>query len=189
MKTVYFFLTLLLIVGCSSSQPAADHGGENISSTQASDFSENPDDIQQSDDPGLRKTPPPEAPPTQVKPLFERLGGKAVTDQIANTFVDLMAKSPELNKNSLVAAAMKGDLSRQKSKMALLFCQVTEGPCKYDGKNIHQVHAPFKISPEQWRVMGRLFIQALKQSQVGKTERVEFSSLLVAKFKYEVIED
>jgi len=120
------------------------------------------------------------------KSLFDRIGGKEILTKFADKFVDSLAANPKITSNPKVAEAMKKDLSKQKSSMAEYLCQISGGPCKYNGPSLKDAHKPYGINADQWKVMGGLFIKTLRELNVGKNERKELANL-VSMSKYDVI--
>jgi hemoglobin len=112
--------------------------------------------------------------------LFVRLGGKARLTEFTNRFVNALSQNP------LTAKSMHGDLDKFKTQLASQLCELSGGPCHYDGPSMKAAHAPLAISAEQWKVMGQIFIVTLRDMHVDKKERMELANL-VAPFKHDIV--
>jgi hemoglobin len=127
---------------------------------------------------------------TQSQPtdtLYSRMGGQQTIDKFVADFVPKLAVDARLAKNPNVAAAFKkADLEKFKTSLASQLCGLTGGPCTYAGRPMKAAHAGMKISEEDWKAMGQVFMNSLKKVNVGAKERQELARL-VTKFKKDII--
>lgn len=120
------------------------------------------------------------------KSLYDRVGGKDVLVKFTSKFVDAMASNPKLLANPKIAEGMKKDQSKHKASMADYLCQISGGPCKYNGPSMKEAHKPYAVTADEWKVMGGIFIKTLRDMNVGKNERKELANL-VSMSKYDVV--
>jgi hemoglobin len=112
--------------------------------------------------------------------LYARSGGKPTIDAVAADFVDLLAQHPTVKADAKLTEALARDPARHKQMLAEYLCRVSGGPCSYSGKPLREAHASLKVTAEQWRVMGAIFIKALRKNNVPKPERTELATLVAA---------
>lgn len=193
-RFIYLFLFTAL-VGCASSPSADEQGGEE---SAAAEESEGGGEDALSDEPlgeGEETAGGGEAangggeaaPETETeKSLFDRIGGKGKLQMFADKFVASLAASPDLQKNGVLANAMKADQTRHKQMLVDFFCANSGGPCNYGGKQMKEAHAPLKITKDDWNVMRKLFIRTLREMKVPKKERMDLA-LIAARQKKHIV--
>ncbi len=122
--------------------------------------------------------------------LYDRIGGEVVLQNFANEFVKQVALNNKIMSNPIVAGALSKNQDSHKKKLATLLCQISGGPCKYEGqtenKTVKAVHAPLKITKDEWKEMTRVFIQVLQGMKVPKRERQDLARL-VARYKNQIV--
>lgn len=127
------------------------------------------------------------AAPTSADPtLYNRIGGTEVLKNFANQFVQQIALNSKIMSNPLIAGALSKNQSNHKEKLATLLCQISGGPCKYEGHSVKESHASLKITEDEWREMTRVFIQVLQNMKVQKRERQDLAKL-VARYKSQIV--
>lgn len=126
------------------------------------------------------------APEGEKPSLYSRLGGEPTLKAFADQFVQQLALNNTIMKNPIVAGAMSKPHKNHKEKLATLLCQITGGPCKYEGRSVKDAHGTLKITQNEWKEMTRVFIQVLKKMKVPKRERTELARL-VAKYKNQIV--
>lgn len=118
--------------------------------------------------------------------LYARLGGDAVVQNFSDQFVKQIALNNKIMSNPLIAGALSKNQDNHKKKLATLICQISGGPCKYEGLSMKAAHAPLKITQDEWKEMTRVFIQVLQRLRVPKNERQELAKL-VARYKGQIV--
>ncbi len=118
--------------------------------------------------------------------LYSRLGGEEVIQNFANQFVKQLAMNNKIMSNPIVAGALSKNQDDHKKKLATLLCQISGGPCKYEGRSVKEAHTPLKITQAEWKEMTRVFIQVLQRLKVAKKERQELAGL-VARYKSQIV--
>lgn len=106
------------------------------------------------------------APPPTPQTLFDRLGGR---DGITSIVEQLLT-------NIGGDARIRGhftnlDLSRFKTQMGDFICQLTEGPCRYTGKEIKAAHKPFLITEEDFGAFMEALSKGLDGQQVAQADK------------------
>jgi hemoglobin len=121
------------------------------------------------------------------KSLYERLGGNKALEKMAREFLDALLDSATLNRqNPKVAEAHARfntpDLRRQGTQsLTTLFCQLTGGPCQYNGRSLKEAHAPLEISNADWAVMAKELIKVLQRNGVPRPEQQQFLAIIEQK--------
>ncbi|MCM2282085.1 MAG: group 1 truncated hemoglobin [Bdellovibrionaceae bacterium] len=150
-----------------SDEPMSEDGGETAASEDAA--------------PADEAAP---ATPEVEKSLFDRIGGKGKLQQFVDKFVNAMAANTDLQKNTTLASAFKGDQARHKQMLVDYFCANTGGPCTYGGKPLKEAHGSMKVSKADWNVMRKVFIHTLREMKVPKKERMDLALVAARQKKY-----
>ena len=163
-------IMIAVLAGCQTSQKDANSspGDGTLSETAAPAQDMGIDDPEKSTVDGLKRS------------LFERAGGKPTIDAVASDFVDMLAQHPVIMENSQAAAGLGRDPTRHKQMLSDYLCRVSGGGCTYSGKNLKEAHAGLAVTGEQWKVMGALFVKAMRKNNVPKAERGELATLVAA---------
>lgn len=118
--------------------------------------------------------------------LFTRIGGDPVLQSFADQFVRQLALNNKIMSNPRVAGALSKNQDEHKKKLATLLCQISGGPCKYEGRTVKEAHASLKVTQDEWKEMTRIFIQVLHGMKVPKRERQDLAKL-VARYKNQIV--
>lgn len=111
--------------------------------------------------------------------LYQRLGGMEKINKIVNHNVDRLFADKIINKNSVVhESLLKSSKSRVKKHVAQLLCAAAQGPCKYTGRTMKNVHRGMNITQREWDHAMRLTKKTLKELKVGKHERQEIMAIV-----------
>lgn len=73
--------------------------------------------------------------------LYQALGEMPGLNALSAEFLDVLLHDPRVSDSF-----SETDLDRFKEKVALQFCQLTGGPCAYDGLSMAESHAPFEFT-------------------------------------------
>ncbi len=119
---------------------------------------------------------------TDNSSLYERLGGRAGVTAIADTLIDRVSADPVLGRSF-----KDTKIRRIKDKLALQLCDLTGGPCHYDGDPMRQVHAGHHISQAEFYGMVEALRAILVERGVDLRSRNELLRLL-APMKRDVVE-
>lgn len=77
----------------------------------------------------------------QADTLFERLGGEDGLKRITNDAVDFALADVRI-KDSF----SETNIPRFRALLYAQFCELTGGPCKYEGRSMARSHAPLKLT-------------------------------------------
>ncbi len=109
------------------------------------------------------------APQLDRRPLYEQLGGEAGLDALVDRFLRELAADPD------AAPQFRGaDVKRFRTQLTLHLCQTFDGPCRYEGASLAEVHRGMAITQREfnavvedlWRAMEALRIPTPVQNRV-----------------------
>lgn len=113
--------------------------------------------------------------------LFSRLGGMVQINAIVNETIDRTSDDPR------VARIFEGiRLDPLKASVAQHLCEISGGPCRYEGASMKEAHTGLAITAEQFEIMDSYLIQTLSARGVAPADRGELGQLL-NKMKNDVI--
>lgn len=92
----------------------------------------------------------------QITSLYELLGEKPGITALANDFVDRMKAQPRIGKmfDDIKPAYLKEQIADQ-------FCEVSGGPCQYDGETMKNSHAQLGIDKAQFNLVVEILQAAM----------------------------
>jgi hemoglobin len=105
--------------------------------------------------------------------LYDKLGGEAGIAKIVDAFVVQIIADDRIN-----FAFAGGDMSIFKQRLAQQFCDITNGPCKYTGKDMRTAHEKLKVTPAQFNALAEDLYVAMKQSHVPYRTQNKLMALL-----------
>jgi len=114
--------------------------------------------------------------------LYVRMGGAHNVQAIAADMIDRVAKDPRTER-----PFEKVNLTRLKSLLAVKFCELTGGGCRYTGDSMHDVHAGLGINEAEFYGLVDVLRDSMRRHGIGLQERNEFLQIL-APIKREVVE-
>lgn len=114
--------------------------------------------------------------------LYVRMGGARNVQAIAADMIDHVSKDPRTER-----PFEKVNLTRLKSLLAVKFCELTGGGCKYTGDTMHDVHAGLGINEAEFFGLVDVLRDSMRRHGVGLRERNEFLEIL-APIKRDVVE-
>lgn len=109
------------------------------------------------------------APQLDRRPLYAQLGGEAGLDALVDRFLRELAVDPD------AAPHFRGaDVKRFRAQLTLHLCQTFDGPCRYEGEAMPEVHRGMAITQREfnavvedlWRAMEALRIPTPVQNRV-----------------------
>lgn len=119
----------------------------------------------------------------QSAPLFERLGGDAAVRAIASDLIDASSNDPQTARSF----RQKVDIPRLKRLLAEQLCAVSDGPCKFSGDGMREVHAGLAISEAEFYRMVEHLIDVLHRRGIGERETNQLLARL-APMKRDIVE-
>jgi hemoglobin len=80
--------------------------------------------------------------------LYERIGGEAKFKAIAEEFTNVILADDRINFTFADA-----DIAKFKKLIFEQLCELTQGPCKYTGRDMHEAHAKLNINNAQFNAL------------------------------------
>ena len=80
--------------------------------------------------------------------LYQRLGGEKGVKSIAERLIDFSSQDPETQRSF-----DKVDLIKLKQSLATQLCELSDGPCRYQGDDMRRVHRGLGISEREFYAM------------------------------------
>jgi len=114
--------------------------------------------------------------------LYVRMGGAHNVEAIAADMIDRASKDARTER-----PFEKVNLPRLKSLLAVKFCELTGGGCRYTGDSMHDVHAGLGINEAEFYGLVEVLRESLRRHGVGLRERNEFLQIL-APIERDVVE-
>ena len=113
--------------------------------------------------------------------LYERLGGEPGVAAIATSLIDRVAGDPVLGRSF-----KDTNLAHIKQHLAGQLCELSGGPCHYDGDSMREVHAGHDISEAEFYGMVDALTAILNERGVALADRNRLLRLL-APMKRDVV--
>ncbi len=111
--------------------------------------------------------------------LYDRLGGLMPLSVVVNDFMDAVVPDVFLNQNPAIAEArVRVPTPYLKYQVTAMMCEVTGGPCVYNGRNMKDAHAHLNITEPEWDRMVTLFKNTLVEHEVPEQETAELLSII-----------
>lgn len=80
-----------------------------------------------------------------TRPLYDRLGGTPAITAVVKRFVAVTGSDPRIS-----VFFTNVDVPRLESMMVNHICEITGGPCKYEGKSMKESHTGMKVREEHF---------------------------------------
>ena len=111
--------------------------------------------------------------------LYDRLGGLAPISVVVSDFIDALVLDTVLNANPAIDAARKRvPPPYLKYHVTAMVCQVTGGPCLYQGRPMKESHAHLNITEKEWDRMVTIFKEVLAKYNVPAKETQELLAIV-----------
>lgn len=114
--------------------------------------------------------------------LFDRLGGMHQINDIVSKTIDRTSKD-ERTKRSFEGIK----LAPVKESVAQHLCEISGGPCKYEGASMAKAHSGLAITAREFDIMDDYLAQELTAHGISAADKAELQSLL-GPLKPEIIE-
>jgi hemoglobin len=105
--------------------------------------------------------------------LYERLGGMSVIREVVSDTIDRTAADP---RTKPIFDGIK--LAPVKESVAIHFCEITGGPCIYDGASMSKAHSGMQISSAQFDLMDDYLGKALTKQGISEADKAALARLL-----------
>lgn len=93
--------------------------------------------------------------------LYDDLGGAPGIDAIVENFIKGIAKDPEI-----FPYFADSHVSRFREKITEHFCHISDGPCKYTGDNMVDIHIGMDINENHFNRTVDLLYAAMEQENI-----------------------
>ena len=113
--------------------------------------------------------------------LYERLGGEPGVTAIATALIDRVAADSTLGRSF-----KDSNLAQIKRHLAGQLCELSGGPCHYEGDRMREVHAGHNISEAEFYGMVNALSDILRERAVALADRNQLLALL-APMKRDVV--
>ena len=93
--------------------------------------------------------------------LFERIGGEAKLRATAEEFTNVILEDDRIN-----FTFADSDMSKFKKLIYEQFCELTQGPCKYTGRDMYEAHKKLNLNNAQFNALAEDLYIALDRVHV-----------------------
>src|ERR1700759_1970010 len=111
--------------------------------------------------------------PTQMKSLYDRLGGGDAINALTESWVARVGGDDRAN-----GKFVRTDIDRLKKEVVDQLCEAAGGPCTYPGRSMRETHAGMKVTAGEFDIVMQHLGAALNELNVPKTEQDELVGLL-----------
>jgi hemoglobin len=110
---------------------------------------------------------------TQMKSLYDRLGGLDAIKAAVDSWVVRVAGDDRINRKF-----ERTDIPRLKKEVIDQLCEATGGPCAYTGRSMRETHTGMKTTAGEFDAVMQDLGATLDEFNVPKTEQDELVDLL-----------
>ena len=93
--------------------------------------------------------------------VFQGLGGKAGIQKIVDTFIPLIKADPRISESF-----RDSDMKNVSMRLGQQICELSGGPCKYEGKDMVEVHDGLNITNAQFNALAEDLQLAMERNHV-----------------------
>jgi hemoglobin len=111
--------------------------------------------------------------PSMAATLFEQLGGAEGLTRITNDAVDLALINPVI-KDSF----SETNIPRFRALLYAQFCELTGGPCKYEGRSMARSHGPLKLTNLHFNALVEDLQTAMERAKIPFSVQNRFLAIL-----------
>lgn len=122
---------------------------------------------------------------SQEKSLYQRLGGYDGITAVVNDFLEQCGQDPAIN--VFFKGHSEDSMKKTKQLIVEFFCNQTDGPCEYIGRDMKTAHKGLGITEEVWNKSAGYLKNSLTKYNVGQKEQDELFAALVP-LKSEIVE-
>src|SRR6266849_4946649 len=80
--------------------------------------------------------------------LYDRIGGEAKLKSTVDEFTNIILADDRIN-----FTFADSDMNKFKKLIFEQLCEITQGPCKYTGRDMHEAHAKLNINNAQFNAL------------------------------------
>ncbi len=93
--------------------------------------------------------------------LYEQLGGQEGLNAIVNNFINQIGKDKDI-----LPYFSDSSISRFRENITLHFCMLADGPCKYEGDTMIDIHTGMNITESDFNRVVDLLINAMEEQHI-----------------------
>ena len=93
--------------------------------------------------------------------LFEQLGGHKGIAQMTDKFIGKIAKDTDV-----LPYFAKSNVTRFRLAFANHICEIADGPCRYEGDNMVDIHTGMNITEADFNRTVELLIEAMEETDI-----------------------
>jgi hemoglobin len=97
----------------------------------------------------------------QAATLFEQIGGEARLKDTVSEFTNIILADDRIN-----FTFANADLDKFKKLLYEQLCNITQGPCTYTGRDMHEAHAKLNINNAQFNALAEDLYVAFDRTHV-----------------------
>lgn len=114
----------------------------------------------------------------QTAPLYQALGEKPGIAALSSDFVDRVKANPQIGKmfDDIKPAYLKEQFSDQ-------FCELSGGPCKYEGETMKNSHAQLGIDKAQYNLVVELLQTTMDARNIPFTAQNQLLAKLAPMYR------
>lgn len=97
-----------------------------------------------------------------IASLYQKLGEKPAIAEIIDNLINIIGQD-----DVVFAHFAQSNVSHFKEKLTVFLCQITDGPCAYQGDTMQDIHQGMYINKNQFNHFVELFIDAMEESNIS----------------------
>lgn len=94
--------------------------------------------------------------------LYQQIGQKPAIDKIIDNLVNMIGHD-----EVIFPHFAQSNVTHFKDKLSIYLCNITDGPCKYNGDTMQDIHQGMYINTNQFNHFVELFIAAMDASNIS----------------------
>jgi len=102
------------------------------------------------------------APQLDRRPLYEQLGGERGLAALVDRFLRELARDPDA-----IPHFRGADIQRFRAQLTLHLCQTFDGPCRYEGAPLAEVHRGMDISQRAFNAVVEDLVRAMEAEGIS----------------------
>jgi|TARA_B110000211_G_scaffold57092_1_gene63715 hemoglobin len=94
--------------------------------------------------------------------LYAEIGQQVALDKIVDNLINIIGQD-----DVVFSHFADSNIAHFRIKLSLFLCQITDGPCQYNGDNMEDIHRGMKININQFNHFVELFITAMDTANIA----------------------
>jgi hemoglobin len=111
--------------------------------------------------------------PVDAATLFATLGGEPVLRNTVDQFAEIVEADPRID-----FTFADTDMTKFKQLLFEQLCELTKGPCRYTGRDMHTAHAKLKITTAEFNALAEDLYLAMGKAGVPYRQQNKVMALL-----------